>query len=283
MHITRRHFVSAVSATAVCSGCAYGAFRPAFAASDLSHLHICTEVVLADIALASGFAYAENPRNTPIDPRADNAEAASLYQKKWNPERRVLDVDFLSEPPYIDKVIQYARAWEDHMGLRFRFGRGEPELLVAFDAGGSWSFIGTDSIYYARNGRVSMNFGWFSANTDDSEFRRTVLHEFGHALSLVHEHQHPASSVSWNEEAVVDYYKRYGWNNTDVQRNIFSKYRFSQINGTGYDQESIMHYPIPVEFVKKKEDVVGWNTDLSRADKSLVGFLYPKQNGTRLP
>jgi hypothetical protein len=30
-----------------------------------------------------------------------------------------------------------------------------------------------------------------------------VLHEFGHALGLVHEHQHPAGGIQWNRPQVL--------------------------------------------------------------------------------
>jgi hypothetical protein len=41
-----------------------------------------------------------------------------------------------------------------------------------------------------------------SANTPEEQFRRTVLHEFGHALGLVHEHATPAGGIKWNREQV---------------------------------------------------------------------------------
>ena len=33
---------------------------------------------------------------------------------------------------------------------------------------------------------------------------RVILHEFGHALALVHEHQNSALSIQWNETAVIE-------------------------------------------------------------------------------
>ena len=32
--------------------------------------------------------------------------------------------------------------------------------------------------------------------------RATVLHQFGHALGLEHEHQHPTAPLEWNQEKV---------------------------------------------------------------------------------
>jgi hypothetical protein len=279
--ITRRHFVSTAIAAGACFGCSQ--LGVAQATTDLSNLPVCTELIMPDIQLASGFAYAENPKNRPVDPRIENAEAISLFEKKWHPNRRILEVDFVSQPSFIDKVIKYAKIWEEYMGLQFRFGRGEPKILIAFDPGGSWSFVGTDSIYYARNGRPSMNFGWFTDSTNDTEFQRTTLHEFGHALSLVHEHQHPTGNISWKKEAVYSYYQSFGWDKSKVDQNIFQKYSRSQVNGSNYNTSSIMHYPILSELVSNQKDVVDWNNELSDEDKDVVAFLYPKKTNAMLP
>lgn len=34
------------------------------------------------------------------------------------------------------------------------------------------------------------------------KFQRTVLHEFGHALGMDHEHQHPDANIPWNLDAI---------------------------------------------------------------------------------
>ena len=49
-----------------------------------------------------------------------------------------------------------------------------------------------------------MNYGWFDSETTDDEYRRVVLHEFGHALGLAHEHQSPGVAIPWNEQKVYD-------------------------------------------------------------------------------
>ena len=169
-----------------------------------ANVKVCTELVMTDVKLASAIANNENPKNAALDNRVPNAEALSLTEKKWNPDRRVLNVDFLETPAFLDRVIKAASGWHSAMALRFQFGRGTPDVLVSFSPGGSWSYIGTDSLYYSRKGIPSMNFGWFDKDTPDSEFHRTALHEFGHALSLIHEHQHPGGHISWKREQVYE-------------------------------------------------------------------------------
>ena len=55
------------------------------------------------------------------------------------------------------------------------------------------SYLGTDARRYARTGRASMNlvFDPDDPQNDDDEFHRVILHEFGHALGLIHEHMRP--------------------------------------------------------------------------------------------
>jgi len=43
----------------------------------------------------------------------------------------------------------------------------------------------------------TMNFGWLNEDSDEDEYSRVVLHEFGHSLSCIHEHQHPANGIPW--------------------------------------------------------------------------------------
>ncbi len=249
-----------------------------FAAGEIEP-HVCTELIIQDIGLAYDIAIDENPANDPELNGLPRSEAISLFSKKWNPKRRILNISFVTEPAFIDTVIEMARGWEPYIGMQFVFGNSDPDILIAFDAGGSWSYLGTDSRYYSSRGRPSMNFGWFHAGTEITEFSRTTLHEFGHALSLVHEHSHPTGEISWKKEEVYKYYQNHGWDKDKVDSQIFRKYRLSQVNGSDYDNDSIMHYPIPRELVSDPGDAVGWNTKLSTLDKATIENVYPKPDG----
>lgn len=269
--ISRRKFVQFSGSIPICMCCGSIAAKAAN-----GKLKVCTELAMKDFSKALDIAIDENPDNDPSRRNLRRTEAIALYSKKWHPSRRRLSVSFLQEPTYLDKVIEQAKIWNDHMGMQLRFGTSDPDILVAFQPGGSWSYIGTDSRYFSQRGRASMNFGWFNASTTTEEFKRTTLHEFGHALALVHEHQHPGGEVDWNRQAVYDYYASQGWGSDQVDRNIFAKYKRPQVNGSQYDQTSIMHYPIPNELVSDSSDVVGWNTELSSLDEQVIERLYPK-------
>ena len=73
----------------------------------------------------------------------------------------------------------------------------------------------------------------------------TVLHEFGHALGLIHEHQSPASGgFDWDREEVIKSLSGppNNWDLATIEHNMFGKYDSSQLSMTKYDSKSIMHY-----------------------------------------
>ncbi len=201
--------------------------------------------------------------------------------KKWA-NGKSLRVHFLGGHPLVrEKVKKYARQWEDHANVRFDFvDDPEAEIRVSFDMDGtSWSAVGTDALNksFFQTGTATMNYGWLTPSSDEEEFSRVILHEFGHCLGCIHEHQNPAGKIPWNKDAVYRFYASRGWNKARVDQNLFRKYDEDQTQFSEFDKESIMLYPIPKELTDGKMKV-GWNRRLSKADKSFIGEMYPKEN-----
>ena len=67
--------------------------------------------------------------------------------------------------------------------MNFQFvDYGPSDIRVAFvQNGNSWSLIGRQALF-AKSNEPTMNLGWLTDWTPDYEFKRTILHEFGHAL-----------------------------------------------------------------------------------------------------
>lgn len=144
----------------------------------------------------------------------------------------------------------------------------EADVRVSFKRGaGSWSYVGTD-VQYVPTTEATMNFGWL-----DMEVAR---HEVGHAIGLVHEHQHPEGGLKWNENVVVEELAgppNY-WTEAEIWRNVLDRYSKEQTNYSAFDKRSIMLYPFPSNwtldgFSSKSNEV------LSDTDKAFVARIYP--------
>jgi hypothetical protein len=219
-------------------------------------------------------------QRTPWYARPEDARAAAPTGSLWVPGQ-TLTVAFLREGPaegdaalIEQRVRAIAEEWTRHGNLVLLWVEGDATIRIAFENTGSWSFIGKECLGNAEG--ATMNFGWLSPDLDDAAFRSVVLHEFGHAFGLIHEHQNPSAKIQWNRKAVYAYYARdpNRWSQVDVDRNLFETYDASSTQFTACDPRSIMMYPIPPEHLESG-DPVGWNTELSDNDKVFVESLYP--------
>lgn len=210
-------------------------------------------------------------------PGEGHLRTAALRSKLW-PIGQVLRVKFLDSlsNPLRARIEKAAREWELYANVRFQFVRkGKAEIRIGLNPReGSWSYMGRDALYLDSLSKT-MNFGWFTDRTPDYEIRRTTLHEFGHALGLIHEHQNPLQNIQWDPEKVYAYYAQtQGWNRQDVNQNLFAKYSSTQTQYCRYDPASIMHYAVPKQLTLDGFEV-RWNYLLSTEDKAFINRMYP--------
>lgn len=203
-------------------------------------------------------------------------EMALLTTQRWNPGQQLLVYFMGGQPDICAKVLQYAQEWSDHCSITFLETKdaNKSDLRVSFINNGSWSYIGTTANGVAKTA-ATINFGWLSGALPESDFKQVVLHEFGHALGLIHEHQSPAVKLKWDKPFVYNYFAmNHGWSKADVERNIFYEFETTNTQYSALDPLSIMGYHIPPEFTLDNQ-VFPMNYVLSAMDKSFIGQIYP--------
>ena len=124
----------------------------------------------------------------------------------------------------------------------------------------------------------TMNFGWLEDDTDDTEYERVVVHEFGHALGCIHEHQSPNENLQWDVPKVYAQFSGppNNWTKEQIDFNILQKYSPNGISATIFDKDSIMLYQFPADLFLDKV-ATPENTQLSEKDKSFIQQMYPGQ------
>jgi hypothetical protein len=175
------------------------------------------------------------------------------------------------------KVQFYAREWERIANIKFDFvlNINDAAIRVGFVPGWSYSWIGREALVNPSK-YLTMNFGWLATTANEDNFRQVVLHEFGHALGFIHEHQSPGASIPWDKEKVYAYYALppNNWSRDMVDKNIFTKYSVTTTNYSSYDRLSIMHYDIPAELTTDGSGTP-YNTNFSAMDRQYTALMYP--------
>lgn len=176
-------------------------------------------------------------------------------------------------------VATYVKLWEDHCNIRFNFVHQLPaDIRVGFGAeDGHWSFVGRDCVERPVDERT-MNLE-FDDDTNEDEVRGTTLHEFGHALGCIHEHQSPASPILWDEEVVLEELAKEPncWDEATVRHNVLNTNtaNAAEYRNTPFDNRSIMLYFFPASWTTNGRGTNA-NQDLSRLDKYLISEIYPR-------
>ncbi len=207
---------------------------------------------------------------------------AALTDKMWSPGD-VITVGFIPGKKgslfQQSRVKIHTRIWEKVANIHIQFVEDirQAQIKVGFDTtGGNWSWLGRDVLNNPLS-LQTMNFENLTDNTEEVEIRGLVLHEFGHALGFIHEHQSPASGIlDWNYPNVYAYFAKppISWSKEMTNAQVIAKYNRSHSNFTTYDPTSIMHYRIPAALTYSGIDVRS-NSMLSQMDSQYAKLVYP--------
>jgi hypothetical protein len=144
----------------------------------------------------------------------------------------------------------------------------DADIRLGFQPGrGTWSMIGTDC-FNQHPALDTMNLAWFDVGT--------VIHEFCHALGMVHSNNSPNGyDIDWNPNAVKNWTNRsFGWSAKETQMEILGRYAKGFMSPNMFEKNSTMRYFYPARFTKNNE--VGlMNMKLSDGDLKWLQNKYP--------
>lgn len=222
-------------------------------------------------------AVAENPANRGTSANRRGKRAVASHSRFWAPGRTLRIAFLTDDQAFIEATILAASNWLPHINLTFDFVEGEDgDIRISATPGTYWSMVGTDALLREEGATMGLSPdmrvpAFFAAN---------VMHEFGHVLGALHEHQHPNATIPWNrrklyeafgadEHADEDHYIR-----RTLDERYLNRLDANEVRHSAYDPTSIMHYVIREEWTDDgfKIDL---NLVLSDKDKAFMAQAYP--------
>lgn len=244
-------------------------------------------------------------------------EQLLAQDKRWVPGDQLKVCFFGGNPIVRAMVADIASEWNKYSSVKFDFGKtgtwrncndtsaGFSQVRVGFGERGYWSAIGVDSNNLLNAMQPSLNLGGFDVRYGPFQpaanggfltpnnvvgsirpyDKGVILHEFGHALGLMHEHQNPNlncySEIKWEGAQTAYTYYAGSPNFWDKQKVDFNVGKgglaYVSILAGKPDPSSIMMYAQPAEIFREGTNskcYVKGNDTLSELDKAFISEIY---------
>jgi hypothetical protein len=214
-----------------------------------------------------------------------NVIASSIViakNKVWQPGKKLIVTFTDGTENYKDQVKNYSNEWTQYANIDFVFyshisevpKNQTADIVISFSNRGDYSTVGNDSYTKIKTDKHSMNLERFKVG-NRIQNRYVVLHEFGHALGLEHEHQNYNRKFVVDEKNAKIYCKSMAFTEQECLDFVIKKFEKNENTYFSvYDPYSVMHYDlhhsISVENINFRS-----NFTLSLIDKIEIAKLYP--------
>lgn len=247
----------------------------------MNSLHFCKLQIPSNAQKSYAVATQERKDNQPQSHSPQQTRSIGAHTNYWATGKSLkIAISRVSDEGF-DAVKNAIEKWAPYVNLNFNFidlddndelYEGDIRIYLGpnFNDVGR-SLIGTDALA-APAFEPTM---WLGTNYTEPNYESLVIHEFGHALGLLHEHQHPDTTIPWDRETTYRLLQNnYGLSRDAVNAAFFPLTRNTNYTYASYDRESVMHYQIPNEFT-----LGDWeqprNKQLSAGDIAFARTIYP--------